>query len=71
MGDTLAAAIQNQQTIIEDIIPKKMLNDYYESGLGFCRNNQDLALMAKQIAHRYPQMRVLEISKSQQIKWGI
>ena len=61
VGDHLAATIQSQGTILELMDKDKLLSKYYESGLGFSRYHQYLAQMAKQIAHRYPQMSVLEI----------
>ena len=40
-----------------------MLDDFYKLGSGFQRYNWFLAAMVKQIAHRYPHMKILEIGQ--------
>ncbi|KAF2258395.1 hypothetical protein CC78DRAFT_587196 [Lojkania enalia] len=56
----LPAAIRGditpQQTQLNEI-----LNDWYEKGLGLSAYNSFLASMMKQIVHRYPHSRILEI----------
>ncbi|KAL4976935.1 hypothetical protein BDW66DRAFT_166095 [Aspergillus desertorum] len=44
-----------------NMLPNNMLDDFYKKGLGFERYNSFLAGTMKQIVHRYPHARILEI----------
>ncbi|KAJ9482269.1 hypothetical protein VN97_g11168 [Penicillium thymicola] len=43
------------------MLPNGMLDNFYQHGLGFSRYNMFLADMMKQVVHRYPHARILEI----------
>ncbi|KAL5116716.1 hypothetical protein ACEQ8H_005328 [Pleosporales sp. CAS-2024a] len=61
VGENLPAAVRGQTTILEHMLPNNMLDDWYKKGLGFERYNTFLARMMKQLVHRYPHARILEI----------
>lgn len=62
VGQNLAAAVRDD-VALEDMLPKAMLNDWYKHGLGFAAYNSFLANMMKQVVHRYPHARILEIGE--------
>lgn len=61
VGQNLAAVVRKQTTMLEHMIKDDVLNRFYKTGLGFQRANGYLGRLAKQVAHRYPRMRILEI----------
>ncbi|RYP16125.1 hypothetical protein DL765_005326 [Monosporascus sp. GIB2] len=61
IGENIPAAVRGETTILEHMLPDNMLDDYYTGGVGFARYNEFLGRMAKQITHRYPHARILEI----------
>lgn len=61
VGENLPAAVRGETTMLEHLLRDSMLDDFYKLGSGFQRYNWFLAAMLKQIAHRYPHMKVLEI----------
>ncbi|PGH21386.1 hypothetical protein AJ80_03303 [Polytolypa hystricis UAMH7299] len=61
VGDNIPAAVRGETTILEHMLPNNMLDDFYKKGLGFARYNSFLASMMKQMTHRYPHARILEI----------
>ncbi|KAI4086619.1 MAG: hypothetical protein LQ344_007395 [Seirophora lacunosa] len=61
VGENIPAAVRGETTILEHMLPDNMLDDFYKKGLGFARYNSFLASMMKQMAHRYPHARILEI----------
>ncbi|RYO74938.1 hypothetical protein DL764_010620 [Monosporascus ibericus] len=61
VGENIPAAVRGETIILEHMLPNNMLDDFYKHGLGFARYNSFLAAMMKQVAHRYPQARILEI----------
>lgn len=63
VGDNIPAAVRGQTTILEHMLPNGMLDDFYRQGLGFARYNSFLAGMMKQMTHRYPHAKILEIGK--------
>lgn len=63
VGDNIPAAVRGQTTILEHMLPNGLLDNFYRQGLGFARYNLFLAGMMKQITHRYPHAKVLEIGK--------
>ena len=63
VGNNLPAAVREKTTIPESAIPSTMLEYWYKTGLGFARYNSFLAGMIKQVTHRYPHARILEIGK--------
>ena len=63
VGENIPAAVRGETTILEHMLPNNMLDDFYKKGLGFARYNSFLAGMMKQMTHRYPHGRILEIGK--------
>ncbi|KAL8833493.1 MAG: hypothetical protein Q9170_004238 [Blastenia crenularia] len=61
VGKNIPAAVRGQRTILEHMLQENMLDDFYRKGLGFARYNELMASMVKQITHRYPHARILEI----------
>lgn len=64
VGDNIPAAVRGRTTILEHMLPNGMLDNFYRHGLGFSRYNMFLADMMKQVVHRYPHARILEIGKA-------
>lgn len=63
VGENLPAAVRGETTMLEHLLKDNMLDDFYKLGSGFQRYNWFLAAMVKQIAHRYPHMKILEIGQ--------
>jgi hybrid polyketide synthase/nonribosomal peptide synthetase ACE1 len=63
VGEKIPAAVRGETTILEHMLPNNLLDDFYKKGLGFARYNSFLASMMKQVVHRYPRARILEIGK--------
>jgi hybrid polyketide synthase/nonribosomal peptide synthetase ACE1 len=61
--ENIPASVRGETTILEHMLPNNMLDDFYKKGLGFARHNSFLASMIKQLTHRYPHARILEIGK--------
>lgn len=61
VGENLPAAVRGETTILEHMLPNNMLDDLYKKGLGFDRYNNFLARTMKQVTHRYPHAKILEI----------
>ncbi|KAL7941948.1 hypothetical protein V8C42DRAFT_360388 [Trichoderma barbatum] len=61
VGEHIPAAVRGETTILEHMLPNNLLDDFYKKGLGFARYNEFLAGMMKQMIHRYPHAKILEI----------
>ncbi|UKZ48067.1 putative Hybrid PKS-NRPS biosynthetic cluster [Trichoderma virens] len=61
VGENLAEVVRGQTTMLEHMIKDDVLNRFYKFGLGFQRANGFMGRIAKQVAHRYPRMKILEI----------
>ncbi|EGR49882.1 uncharacterized protein TRIREDRAFT_59315 [Trichoderma reesei QM6a] len=61
VGEHLAEVVRGQTTMLEHMIKDDVLNRFYKLGLGFQRANGFMGRIAKQVAHRYPRMKILEI----------
>ena len=61
VGEKIPAAVRGESTILEHLLKDNMLDDFYKVGSGFQRYNKFLAGMMKQITHRYPHTKILEI----------
>lgn len=59
----MPAVVRGESTILSDSIQHNMLNQVYSDGLGFAQYNHVLARLTKQITHRYPHVKILEIGK--------
>ena len=70
VGENLPAAVREETTILEHMLPNNMLDDWYKKGLGFTRYNSFLASMMKQVTHRYPHARILEIGETTLLRFN-
>ncbi|KAM6517298.1 Hybrid PKS-NRPS synthetase luc5 [Fusarium solani] len=61
VGENLTEVVRKETTMLEHMVRNDVLNRFYKFGLGFQRANGYLSRISKQIAHRYPQMKILEI----------
>jgi len=61
VGEALPDAIRGEVEMLELVAQDDMLEELYANGLGFATCRGYLAQMVKQLAHRYPRMRLLEI----------
>lgn len=61
VGENLAEVVRGQTTMLEHMIKDDVLNRFYKFGLGFQRANGFMGRIMKQVAHRYPRMKILEI----------
>ncbi|KAL6232485.1 hypothetical protein BDW75DRAFT_242951 [Aspergillus navahoensis] len=61
VGDHLADVVRGKTTMLEHMVVNNTLDRFYKYGLGFQRANGALSRVARQIAHRYPRMKILEI----------
>lgn len=63
VGEHLPAAVRGQTSILEHMLEDNMLDDLYAKGIALPQYNSVLAGMVKQIIHRYPRAKILEIGK--------
>jgi acyl transferase domain-containing protein/nucleoside-diphosphate-sugar epimerase/phospholipid N-methyltransferase len=61
VGENLLSILRGKVPALQVMMQDNMLDRLYTEGLGCREANQDLAVLAKQLGHRYPQMKVLEI----------
>ncbi|EEU43643.1 uncharacterized protein NECHADRAFT_70660 [Fusarium vanettenii 77-13-4] len=61
VGENLTEVVRKETTMLEHMVRNDVLNRFYKFGLGFQRANGYLSRISKQIAHRYPRMKILEI----------
>lgn len=61
IGTQMPRVLRGETTILEHLRPGGLLDDYYVHGLGLPHTSKWLARTARQITHRYPRMRILEI----------
>ncbi|TWU75743.1 putative nrps-t1pks biosynthetic cluster [Metarhizium rileyi] len=59
--ENLPRAVKESSSILEYMLKDNMLDDFYANGMDFPIINDYAAQMIRQIAHRYPQMNILEI----------
>ena len=64
VGENIAAAIRQETTILEHMTKDGLLDEVYANGLGFVTANRWMSRMVAQVAHRYPNMKILEIGQS-------
>ena len=64
VGEQMPKVLHGHTTILEHILPNGLLDNYYVNALGFPQFSKWLARMAGQIAHRHPNMDILEIGWS-------
>ncbi|KAJ5504966.1 hypothetical protein N7463_007840 [Penicillium fimorum] len=60
-GQNLPKVIREKDSILQYMTKDDLLGRFYKEGLGLQAANWWLANMAKQISHRYPRMKILEI----------
>lgn len=63
VGENLPASVRGETTILEHMVKDNMLDNHYKYCLGAQVANGFLADMMKQIIHRYPHAKILEIGK--------
>lgn len=61
MGDNIPAVLRGETTILEHMTKGGLLNRFYEVGLGLREFSTFLARTVKQLVHRHPRMKILEI----------
>ncbi|KAH9865982.1 hypothetical protein J1614_008546 [Plenodomus biglobosus] len=61
VGKNLVAIARGTMPALQVLLKDDMLDRLYVEGLGFADGNLDLALLVKQLTHRYPRMKVLEV----------
>lgn len=60
-GKNLVAVARGETQILEHLMENNMLQRLYTEGHGFRRMNMYLAQVLKQITHKYPRLKILEI----------
>lgn len=63
VGENIPASVRGETTILEHMVRDNLLDKYYKDCLGAQVYNGFLADMVKQITHRYPHAKILEIGK--------
>lgn len=61
VGGNLAAIARGIMPALQVLLKDDMLDRLYVEGVGFADGNLDLGPLVKQLAHRYPRMKVLEV----------
>lgn len=64
VGDNIAPVLRGETTILEHMTANNFLNRFYEVGLGLKGFSFCLGKTVKQMVHRYPCMKILEIGES-------
>ena len=63
VGENMPASVRGETTILEHMLAENMLDEYYERGPGLSTYHHLLATVMKQVTHRYPHAKVIEIGK--------
>ncbi|KAK6070456.1 polyketide synthase peptide synthetase [Seiridium cupressi] len=63
VGENIPASVRGETTILEHMLQDDLLDNHYKHCLGAEVANGFLADMMKQITHRYPHAKILEIGK--------
>jgi acyl transferase domain-containing protein/nucleoside-diphosphate-sugar epimerase/SAM-dependent methyltransferase/NAD(P)-dependent dehydrogenase (short-subunit alcohol dehydrogenase family) len=61
VGKNLAAIARGIMPALQVLLKDDMLDRLYVEGVGFADGNLDLGPLVKQLSHRYPRMKVLEV----------
>ncbi|KUJ20445.1 polyketide synthetase [Mollisia scopiformis] len=61
VGDNLPAVLRGQTTILEHLTKDGLLDRFYEIGMGLKEFSTFLGKTVKQLVHRHPRMKILEI----------
>ena len=61
VGEHLPTFVQGKLPLLEVMMKEDRLTRLYQDGLGVPNVNKDLSATAKQLSHRYPSMKILEI----------
>ena len=61
VGKNLAAIARGTMPALQVMLKDGMLDRLYVEGVGFADGNLDLGPLVKQLAHRYPRMKMLEV----------
>jgi hypothetical protein len=63
IGEQLPRVIRGETNILEHMRANGLLDEYYVAALGYVQFSKWLARTISQIAHRYPNMNIMEIGK--------
>ncbi|AEO63908.1 polyketide synthetase [Thermothielavioides terrestris NRRL 8126] len=61
VGDNLPAVLRGETTILEHMTKDRLLDRFYEAGMGLREFTLFLGRTVKQMVHRHPRMKMLEI----------
>jgi hybrid polyketide synthase/nonribosomal peptide synthetase ACE1 len=61
VGEKMVAAVRGPATVLEHMESDGLLSDYYSKGLGVERYHSLLAGTMKQLTHRYPRAKIIEL----------
>lgn len=61
VGEQIPSVVRGETTMIEHLVKDNMLNEMYVDGLGFSKYSGYLGSLVKQLVHRYPNAKILEI----------
>ena len=67
VDDNLPTVIRDEIMILEHLTNNDLLDRFYEMGLGFKELSAFLGKIVKQVIHRHPRMKILEIGKDSDI----
>lgn len=60
----MPAVVRREYIDLNHAMQYNMVDTLYSDGLGFSKYNVFLARMTKQITHRYPHVKILELGKN-------
>ena len=61
VGENISSVVRGESEMLEHMLKDDLLTRLYSEGRGFAACNDQIAQWMKQIAHKYPRMRILEI----------
>lgn len=61
VGENMVPSIRGEMNILEAMMKDNMLGEFYAVSLGMEKYLLDMARMAGQLGHRYPNMNIFEI----------
>ncbi|KAH8880972.1 beta-ketoacyl synthase domain-containing protein [Thozetella sp. PMI_491] len=61
IGEQMPRVFRGETTILEQLHPNGLLNQFYSTAICVCNAAEWVARIVKQVAHRYPNMSIIEI----------
>lgn len=61
IGEHMIAVVKGNNSAMDVVTRGRLMEEWYQSGLGISTSTKYLAQTVKQIVHRYPQMHILEM----------